>query len=748
MRYASSRALAVVALGVAVAKELPWFVWPAVAAGIIGLLLQRMTRGWSLYLVLIAAAGLYTRARLPEPPPDELYAGNSFTGMVVYEPQSGEQRLYEIDLKYPGDGRVLLRVRDQNLQLRYGDLIRVRSRIHPLAYPRNPGVTDMNRVLHERGIAGIVNPRPDEISVIGSGHGSVLMRCVLMPVRRYVAQTIKRFLPQPERGLLSGLILGGRRWLPREVQRTFADAGIIHVLAVSGLHVGIVLGVAWLLLSVLCARGWWRFVLSAGLTAIYAGIVGWTPAAARAWLMATMTTLSQPSQRRYTPVAGLCTAGLVLLFINPLTLFDIGAQLSFAGTLWIPRIGPRIGSLTARWHSIGRLRRYVLLPAIVCAAAGVGTAPLLLHHYGRVQLLGVAASALVVPLLGLIIPVGLLMISLNLVSQMLAGFAGEVVRIGLAVLLAGAKLFGSVSWAAWQPGKLSWPWVFWLYGLGLIILAWRQRWARRALRLGLLGGLAVFFWTSALRKPSLEVVFLDPGNGDALLIQDTLGRLVLVDAGIDRHGVLLEYLRTRGVRKIDLAVVTHPDRDHFGGLLNLDRTLRVEHLLVPTRMGDSLYTGLLRRTEEQGTRVHVVGNGTRVEGLGFGLRFVWPDRATSVLYERGLIPTNAVSLVALAEYRGFRMLLSGDLDEPTVFSELGIKADLLKSPHHGSRKGNAPVLFEAVRPDYVVVMGRYPTPAGLEEMLAGRGVRYINTRRDGGCVMRFSGSSPHFFLCQ
>jgi competence protein ComEC len=226
-------------------------------------------------------------------------------------------------------------------------------------------------------------------------------------------------------------------------------------------------------------------------------------------------------------------------------------------------------------------------------------------------------------------------------------------------------------------------------------------------------------------------------------MEDTLGNVLLLDAGVDRRGVLRDYLRSRGIHRVDVVIVTHPDRDHFGGLLDLEERVRLGTLLVPTRTrGDSGYERLLARLEAQGTRVVVAGSGTDVTGLGFGLRVLWPDPVTRGLYEAGLMSTNPVSLVALLEYRGFRMLLPGDLDEPEAIAELGVTAELLKSPHHGSRKGNPQRLFDAVRPQQLVVMGRYPTPARLEERLARPPPVYVNTRRDGGCVLRFRGARP------
>ncbi|MBM3315605.1 ComEC/Rec2 family competence protein, partial [candidate division WOR-3 bacterium] len=672
MKYASARALAAAAVGVAAARQWPWLLLPAAVLGVATLLLARPTRGWSLYVALACAAAVYSRARQPAPPATELFSAQSFTGTVVGEPQPGEQRRFTVELGPPGHCRVQVRLREPGLDLRYGDVVEVGRRVRPLDYPRNPGLTDYNRVLHERGVVGRASPKPGQVAVLRRGQGSAWMRLVVMPMRRHVARTIDRLLPGPEGGLLAGLLLGGRQRLPRDVQEAFVDAGIVHILAVSGMNVGIIMAAFWLLLSVLRVRGWWLFALSTGVAALYVALVGWSAAPARAGLMAVMAFLAGPTQRRFTPAAGLCAAGLVLLVIHPLTLFDVGAQLSFAATLAICLTAPKATELMSRTSLNRQLRQYLLLPLVVSFAAAVGTAPLLLHHFGRVQVLGFLASAAVALLVGLCIPVGLLAVVLNLAGPVLAGFAAETLKLGLSGLLTVSRFFGGMDWAIWQPGRLAWPWVLWLYALGLLAVAWRRSWARTALRTGLAGGLAIAVWAGALQRPQMQVTFLDPGSGDAVLIEDTLGRRVLIDAGIDGPGVVRDYLRSRGIRRIDVAVITHSDRDHYGGLLDVDGLCRVDELLVPTRRGDSIYVRLLRRLEAAGTTVHAVGAGTTVEGLGFGLWFVWPDPVTRALHAEGLASTNSMSLVSLAEYRDFRMLMTGDLDEPEAFAELGL----------------------------------------------------------------------------
>jgi beta-lactamase superfamily II metal-dependent hydrolase len=138
----------------------------------------------------------------------------------------------------------------------------------------------------------------------------------------------------------------------------------------------------------------------------------------------------------------------------------------------------------------------------------------------------------------------------------------------------------------------------------------------------------------------------------------------------------------------------------------------------------------------------VVGKGARLTGTTFQVVFLWPDDATRARFLAGAARTNDMSLVASVTHGGFRMLLTGDLDDPDLLAGDDLRADLLKSPHHGSLKGNQPGLYERVRPDYVLVMGRYPTPARLESRFEGTDVNYVNTRIDGAITLRFGEGRP------
>ncbi|MEO0071609.1 MAG: ComEC/Rec2 family competence protein [candidate division WOR-3 bacterium] len=749
MKYASLRALIAIALGIILAQTKIPVWWFAGIIVIIGLILAKPTRGFSLYLFLTLSAFLFTHSRNPWVTKD-VTPINTFSGTVVSEPYGYHPRSAVLELTPPLEGKVILFLKDANSGLRLGDFIKVKGRIRPFDFPKNPGLVDYNQVMQKKGFIGRVTVRPNKITLLSRNHGNWFARSVVMPSRRFIFKTIEKLIGGDEGALLIGLLFGDKSGLPKKVQTSFTDSGLLHIMAVSGLNVGVVVGALILLLSVLRIRGWARFVISSLGALFYVALAGWTPAPARAGLMTTAALLSIPIQRRLTPLATLCFAGIILLFIEPNTLFDAGAQLSFTATAALLTFSPKAWVLLSRRKIPNWLRNYLLLPVIISLIATISTAPLLLHHFFRFQPLAFFSSVVVIPLVNLALPLGFLMLCLALLNTTTASILAETVRIISSLLLNITNWLARLDFLLIEPGKLSWVWVFWFYALLLLFLNWKNHWAKTLFRLGLAGGLVVFVWSGILTQPQTKITILDPGKGDALLLEDTLGRKILFDAGIDGTNVLTDFFRSEGIKRLDVAVVTHPDRDHYGGLLDLPERFRIDRLIVPTTQGDSLYQKLLNRYQLSGTEIVLTKKGGELQGFGYKIQFLLPDETTLWFYHQGLISTNPISLVALIEHKQFSFLLTGDCEMPEALT-IALKQSstapvfLLKSPHHGSRKGNPLELFESLKPKYVIVLGRYPTPARLESILPEMGIKLINTRRDGGRILRFMKENPVWY---
>ncbi len=738
LRFAALRLLAAAAAGVAASRQpFPWAAAAVLAFG--GVLFVRKSRGRSLYLLLGAAVLVRALVGVPGGQAGRPLPASEFRGRVD-ACRALEDGCLAVVTLVP-DGRVMLTVRDTLAGLKPGDEVLVRAEVEPFSHPRNPGLRDRNDWYRERGFVGRAAVDSRRVVVVAHGRNSWFAGRVVRPCREALSRAMARYLPDADRALLASLLLGERQDLPAEVRDAFRDAGILHVLAVSGLHVGVVVGVVWLLLGVLGIRGWWRFGVATAVLLGYVVLTGARTPVVRAAVMAGALLVAGSSQRRPDPLASIGVAGLVILLWRPGELFEPGFQLSFAATLAILFFARRYGGRLAR-HGRLRLLRRAALALAVSSAAFVGTAPLLLHHFHRLQLLAPVASVPAVLLVSVAVPLGFLVGAIHTVSGVLAGMAAGTLSLVLAALRWLAVSFAGQQWAMLEPGRLPWPEVLLAYGLLGLAWNWRRQWCRAGFRLGFALTLNGLVWRSALARPAARALFMDPGRGDAVLLEDELGRRVLFDAGIDRTGVLRDYLLCRGVRRLDVVVITHPDIDHYGGLLDLGRGVTIARVVVPTVRGGSAYVRLLERLARAGTEVIVAGDGTHLTGFGFAAEFIWPEPPARILYERGMVAANNVSLVALVERRGYRMLLTGDLDEPELIAAGGVDVELVKSPHHGSRTGNSELLYEVTSPEFVVVMGRYPTPAGLEQRLAYLDDRYVNTREEGALTLRFGPGGP------
>lgn len=741
LRHAALRAFSAGLAGALLSRVVPSPL--AVGLAVVGLAVvaARPSRGWSLHLALAGAALAWTAARAPLPARPEVFAEPYFRGVVTEEPPAGRPGRMEVELDRPGGGRVMVWLGDTLVRPRYGDELVVRAPVRAFDHPRNPGLPDRNEQLARQGFVGRSTVSGRQLELTGRNRGLKLVRHIILPARARLKEQVARLLPGEPGAVLLALLAGDRRDVTRTTLNAMSDSGLLHVLAVSGLHVGIIAGLVWLVLALVGVRGWWRFALGTLAIVAYVVFVGARPPAVRAGIIAVTAALAWTGQRRFEPTAALGLAGLAQLLTNPNSFFELGTRLSFVAVAAIVVVM----KLLAEWREAGRppaLRAFglpgkVAAALAVSAAAFAATAPFLLSAFGRVQLLAIPASPVAILLTTLIVPLGGLAVLLSSIWLPLGVPLAETVELLAGALVRLAELTAGLEPTMLRSGASGlWPALAAL--VLFLLLHGRGRRARLAAPAVVLVGITVSAWAGALRPVEERAWFLDPKTGDAMVFEDAAGRVLVVDAGIDGPGVLRDFLLRRGVRRVEVAVVTHPDRDHYGGLLETAGTVPIGQLVVPTAHGPPDYQRLLERLAEDGTRLVLAGTGTDIRFGGFRFSFFWPDESARRLHAADLLEPNDVSLVALAERGGYRMLLTGDLDRPGLIAGRGIRAQLLKSSHHGSRKGNEPAVIEEVGPELVVVMGRYPTPAGLEERLPAPGIDYINTRRDGGVSLNWS----------
>ena len=528
------------------------------------------------------------------------------------------------------------------------------------------------------------------------------------------------------RGLqLAVALLLGQPWrLDESLRQSLRDWGLAHLTAASGLHVGIV-ALALGGVSAWCAPRW-RWLAPAAAVAGYCLLVGERPSLLRAALMLGLAWAARGVGRRPDPVNAVAAAGAALLLLEPRLLDDLGFRLSFAATVGILVLAP---CLQRAWRGPGWGRTALS----VSVAAQLATLPFTATTFSTVPLLAPLLNLAFVPWTALCLLVGGAWL-----GAWQAGLPVDPAWLApLALPFEWLARFEAPWWAAvtWTP---AFPVALLVAGLLAAVLA-RPRWWS-------LLSLPIAFWLALApaRAPGAELWMLDVGQGDGLLLRSGR-RTVLIDGGGWRRGdyarrVLLPALSRAGVRRLDLAILSHPDADHCAGMAELIGRIPIAELWVGPGAEEAAC----------GARL-VAGLGSKVEEVAGGERATIGEWRLTVAPIAAGGSANRRSVALRAEAAGSSVLFTGDLDREgeraLLRSGFDLRADVLKVPHHGSRSSSTAAFLNAVSPRYALISaGRgnsYGHPAReVVERLLHRGATVLRTDLDGRVALRFSPESP------
>ncbi len=538
------------------------------------------------------------------------------------------------------------------------------------------------------------------------------------------------------KALARALVLGDASDFPLEWKRGLRVTGVYHLMSVSGVHVALVAGAVWLLGGRLPRT--LRLVLMLASIFSYLLLVGPLPALVRSAVMGSLGVAALLAERPPAAANALGWAVILLLLDHPQAALSVGFQLTVSATAGLLLLAP---PLAERWRS-RFAPSWLVEPVAASAGAQLATLPWALPKFHLLSPLAPWLNLPAVPWTGLALIASLVWTAAALLSPSLAG----------ALLPVLDWLAAPFSWPSRTPPEVWFPlpavlsplWAWLLAGsLGTLLFLP----ARRALAILITGAacLAVFAGVGRPEpgRPDPELVMIDVGQGDSILLRDG-GRAILVDGGGWATGdlggrVLLPALLGEGVRRLDALVMTHPDRDHCGGLVDIAAYLAVDE--VWTAPGWDLSGCAGRLLEIPGARKRFLGKGSRIALGRWRLAVLHPEADD----DHGEV--NERSLVLLAEVYGRRVLLTGDIERWAEHRLAGccapdLRADVLKVAHHGSRTSSTETFLEAASPRLALISVGvnnpyyHPSP-DVVERLQDHGARVLRTDLSGEVVLRF-----------
>lgn len=674
-------------------------------------------------------------------------------------------------------GLVSATVYEPVLDLKQGDRVEILGNLYRPRPPDNPGERDWALMHRRNGIlVGLSCNRADNVDILAGGSAGhrwlgLMRRRVRMAM---LEDTYAGDVPGSR--MLTALVLGQRSAVDADLSEAFVDSGTIHFLSVSGAHVGMLMSAIWLTGLALGAsrRSCAAWALAA--VTLYALLAEPRPSILRAALMADLFCIALLLRRPIRSVNWLAAAAIILLMVRPTQLFMPGFQMSFLSVLAIiflmpriyhggrewalklagmddpllrPEMQQRINPSRVRYVGYGGLKVVWGWMSVGLAAWSVG-ALLSAYHFQQLALWGWLNTVLVTPLVWLTLVLGLLKTGLSFIWAQAAGALGWLLAdladslIALVEML--SRLPGSGMPAPHLPG--------WLVALALavilfyIIIPWlriSKRWLLPAvLLLVLSAGWSVM---PPSRGQELRMHLLSVGNGQCCLLCLPNGNNLLCDIGAQppydiERWTLGPLLARERIGRIDAVILSHPNLDHYSGLVELLQRRAVDTIIVSSHFeplgmqrGSGQKLMRLARQYHKG-RWEEIQAGRRLPNTGaVEVEVLWPPSPEEYLIEE----TNESSLVLRITYADSSILLCGDIErvaERELLERGGLQADVLVLPHHGDVEPTTEAFIAAVDPDYCLrSSGRIDarTTNGLLELMGGR--NYYNTADDGAITV-------------
>jgi competence protein ComEC len=551
-------------------------------------------------------------------------------------------------------------------------------------------------------------------------------------------------------------LLADRRLIDKDINENFINAGVVHLLAVSGLHV------AYIVLIFLFVFNrfnvYVRLILTAMGLLFYLIITGANPPVFRSTVMALTMLIAPVTGRDYKGINSLALAALIILLIDPRQLFDPSFQLSFMAILSLILSYPWLKQLIDQIGNISKITRSFLIYCGTSLAIQVGILPFMLIYFQRLSVAALFANIIVIPIAGAIIAFGIITLITSTFALWIAAIyasANELLTYLLYSIIhaIGGQRFSYITFSQFSVYDSI---IFYLCIIVIFLMITKFITTRAKVTGTVLTIIAMIIFIqfddyALTPKNMLSVISIDVGQGDAFYVKFPNGKTALIDAGnitpfFDNGRDLIEpLLRKFGTDKIDYGFISHIDSDHYKGFLSLIRDNHIKYIFKPK----------YDKLPENDRNLEIF---MKKEGIPFsyyskgkidvGNVRIYILNDTTNSYFANQVSNNMSGMLKIV-YGSTSFLFTGDAEikvEKDYISKYGnfLKSTVLKASHHGSRNGTSQEFLEYVKPEFSIiscgVMNKYNHPnKEVVDRLTEMHVKILRTDQSGAVSMRSDG---------
>lgn len=574
-------------------------------------------------------------------------------------------------------------------KLEYGSIIKINAQYTEAARDRNYGGFNYKTYLRTKKIYGIFNV--ENVEIIKTGNDDIIIK-----VRKYIKSKLREKLKKENSELAISLIVGDRSHISSEVEDNFKKANLMHMLAISGAHFSYIILIATFISNRLRYKRLGQLIQIIVII-FFMNLTGNTASVVRAGIMSLLLIGSSICKRQNDSLNNIAISAIIQIINNPYIIFDSGFMLSYSGVLGIILFYKRI-SEHIHFKSIA-----------LTISANIFIIPVMIYNFHTISGSFIISNICASWLLGIIIilefillciPVKLLYMILDLLIMMLRKIAEVCANIPFAQIYVPryAVIFVIVIYVLIFCRKLKCrKYVYSFLTIGVSIL------------------LIVHF--TDVYQDRMKINFIDVGQGDSCLIRYK-GTNIMIDSGgsLSKNeegksydigeNVLNNYLLNRGITRLDYIMASHFDEDHSQGFIFLLKNMKVKNVIISEQYKtSSIYEQFKQICKNQNIRIIYVKSGDEIRIKDLAFKILHPQSKENQISDN---PLNNNAIVCMVKYKNRKILFTGDI-EKVAENELvkeytnGLKADILKVGHHGSKTSTTKQFLDLINPSIALI---------------------------------------------
>lgn len=616
-----------------------------------------------------------------------------------------------------------LNVKKEEKLLSYGDKIIIKGNFEEASSARNEGGFDYKQYLKSKNVYGIISVDKKDIKLIKKNNVDVI-DLLANKVSNSMKIKIEQNLSNETSKLLSGILIGNKNNLQKEIQEDFRNSSLSHVLAISGMHVSyIMLGITFVINKMKFNKKISK-IITIFILLFFIILTGKTASVTRACFMSSYIILASLFHKKAHVLASISISLLIILIINPYLILDIGLQLSYGGTIGIVLIYPILKKLKKKKEDknskfkkiIHKVKEKILDIILITISANLVIFPIVLFHYNTISFTFIISNLLISPIIGIIIILGFISVFASYIISPISKVMFLILQTFLNLLIKIAHFCAELPFSkVYFPTPKIYVIIIYYVFLIFIILERNKIIVIKKInkKIIIIFVIIIIILNLILNfiPKTFTISFIDVGQGDSMLISTPKGKKILIDGGGSRDEesfnigkqTLIPYLLNKGITKLDYILISHFDSDHATGVAQILGKIDVSSIILTRQLEENdIYRHILSIAKEKKIKLIYVKEGDVLKIGGIKISIIHPENKLMINN-----PMNNNSIVCKVEYNSFSMLLTGDIEmeaeELILRKNINLKADVLKVAHHGSKTSTTGEFLKAINPKVALI---------------------------------------------